>query len=66
MFNGFKNFFSFAVGFAVFPWIERDGIVAVFCILAALVFVIDGSVIFIYFFGKKLRKREGRLRIFLF
>ncbi|KAH8816701.1 major facilitator superfamily domain-containing protein [Xylogone sp. PMI_703] len=66
LFNGFKNFVSFGVGFAVFPWIDRDGIIAVFCILAALVAIIDSSVIFIYIFGKRLRAREAQLRILLF
>ncbi|KIW12694.1 hypothetical protein PV08_09972 [Exophiala spinifera] len=65
-FNGFKNLVSFAVGFAVVPWLELDGIVTVFIILAVLVVVIDAAVLVIYFFGKKLRQRDARLRIFLF
>ncbi|KIW90070.1 uncharacterized protein Z519_09501 [Cladophialophora bantiana CBS 173.52] len=65
-FNGFKNLVSFAVGFAVVPWLELDGVVAVFVILAVLVVVIDASALRIYLFGKKLRQRDTRLRIFLF
>jgi hypothetical protein len=57
---------SFAVGFAVVPWLETDGLVAVFCILAALVFVIDASAVGIYFYGKRLRQRDARLKVFLF
>ncbi len=45
---------------------ERDGLIAMFCILAALVFVIDSSAVFLYIFGKSLRARDGRLKIFLF
>lgn len=65
-FNGFKNLVSFAVGFAVIPWLELDGIVAVFVILAVLVVVLDASALVIYIFGKKLRQRDARLKIFLF
>ncbi|KAK5043067.1 hypothetical protein LTR13_000838 [Exophiala sideris] len=65
-FNGFKNLVSFAIGFAVIPWLERDGLVTVFCILAALVFVIDMSVLIIYLWGKKLRQRDARLKVFHF
>lgn len=65
-FNGFKNLVSFAVGFAVVPWIEQNGIVTVFCVLAALVFAIDASVVVIYWHGKKFRQRDARLKIFMF
>jgi hypothetical protein len=59
LFNGFKNFVSFAVGFAVIPWIDRNGIVAVFCILAAMIFVVYASFAFLYIFGKSLRKGDA-------
>ncbi|OAG40130.1 hypothetical protein AYO21_05608 [Fonsecaea monophora] len=65
-FNGFKNLVSFAVGFAVVPWLQANGLVAVFCILAALVFVIDASVVVIYMYGKRLRQRDSRLKVFHF
>ncbi|OAL45661.1 MFS general substrate transporter [Pyrenochaeta sp. DS3sAY3a] len=65
-FNGFKNVVSFAMGFGVIPWLEQNGIVTVFCIVAALVFVIDAAVIFIYIYGKQLRERDSRIKIFLF
>lgn len=64
--NGFKNFISFAVGFAVIPWIDRNGIVAVFCILAAMMFAVYASFAFLYIFGKNLRKRDAQKKIFLF
>jgi hypothetical protein len=66
LFNGFKNFVSFAVGFAVIPWIDRNGIVAVFCILAAMIFVAYASFAFLYIFGKSLRKGDAQKKIFLF
>ncbi|KAK6373736.1 hypothetical protein LTS17_008229 [Exophiala oligosperma] len=65
-FNGFKNLVSFAIGFAVVPWLEQNGVVTVFCILAALVLAIDAAVVTIYLYGKKLRQRDSRLKIFLF
>ena len=48
------------------PWLDLDGVVTVFCVLAALVVVIDVSVVVIYFLGKKLRQRDAQLKIFLF
>lgn len=42
---GFKSLISFAIGFAVVPWLELDRLIAVFCILAALVLVLDASII---------------------
>lgn len=66
MFNGFKNFVGFGIGFAAVPWLEKDGLLAMFCILAALVFVIDGSGIFVYFYGKRMRAWFSRKKIFIF
>jgi len=57
---------SFGIGFSVIPWVERAGLISVFCILAALVFVIDASAGLLYIFGKRLRARDGRLKIFVF
>ena len=57
---------SFAIGFAVVPWLEKDGLITVFCVLAALVFTIDASAVVIYLYGKRFRQRDARLKIFLF
>jgi len=65
-FNGTKNLIFFAIGFAVVPWVEQNGPITVFCILAAIVFVIDCGAVFLYVFGKRLRARDGRLKIFPF
>jgi hypothetical protein len=54
------------VGFAVIPWIDRNGIVAVFCILAAMMFAVYVSFAFLYIFGKSLRKGDAQKKIFLF
>jgi hypothetical protein len=65
-FNGFKNFVTFSVGFGTIPWYERDGPVTMFCILAALVIVIDAGAVLLYLYGKRLRHHDGQLKIFLF
>ncbi|KIW67166.1 hypothetical protein, variant [Phialophora macrospora] len=65
-FNGFKNFVTFGVGFGTIPWYERDGPVTMFCILAALVIVIDAGAVLLYIYGKRLRHHDGQLKIFLF
>jgi hypothetical protein len=57
---------SFGMGFGVIPWIEQNGIVAVFGTIAALVFVIDAAAGLIYIYGKQLRQRDSRLKVFLF
>lgn len=54
------------MGFGVIPWLEQNGIVAVFCIVAALVFVIDAGAVLIYIYGKQLRERDSRIKILLF
>lgn len=65
-FNGFKNFVTFGVGFGIVPWVEKDGPVAMFCILAALIVVIDAGALPLYIYGKRLRQRDGQIRIFWF
>lgn len=54
------------MGFGVIPWLEQNGIVAVFCIIAGLVFVIDACAVLVYIYGKRLRERDAGLKIFLF
>jgi hypothetical protein len=57
---------SFGVGFGVVPWLELNGVVTVFGILTGLVLFIDAFVLVIYFYGKRLRQRDTRLKIFPF
>lgn len=61
-----KNFIFFGIGFAVVPWIELDGLIAVSSILAAMLVFVDSLVILIYFFGKRIKARDGKLKIFPF
>jgi hypothetical protein len=65
-FNGTKNLIFFAIGFAIVPWVKQNGLIAVFCILAAILFVVDLGAVVVYLFGKRARARDGRLRIFPF
>jgi hypothetical protein len=65
-FNGMKNFIFFGIGFAVVPWIELDGLIAVSSILAGMLFFVDSFAILVYMFGKHLRVRDGQLKIFPF
>lgn len=61
-----KNLIFFGIGFAVVPWIELDGLIAVSSILAAMLVFVDSLAILIYFFGKRMRRRDGKLKIFPF
>jgi hypothetical protein len=45
---------------------ETNGLIAMFCTLAAIVIVVDSGAIFLYIYGKRLRARDGQLKIFLF
>ncbi|EXJ70650.1 uncharacterized protein A1O5_05640 [Cladophialophora psammophila CBS 110553] len=63
---GFKSIVSFAIGFAVVPWLKLNGIIPVFCILSAMVIVVDAFAMVIYIWGKRLRERDARLRVLAF
>ncbi|KAJ9604691.1 hypothetical protein H2200_010805 [Cladophialophora chaetospira] len=65
-FNGMKNFIFFGIGFAVVPWVELNGLIAVSSILAEMLFVVDSLAIVVHMFGKPLRVRDGKLKIFPF
>jgi hypothetical protein len=61
-----KQFITFALGFGVQPWVNTDGLIAVFCIFAGLLVFVDLWAIFFYIYGKRLRARDAKLKIFLF
>ena len=61
-----KNFIFFGIGFSVVPWIQLDGLIAVSSILAGMLFFVDSLAVLVYIFGKRLRVRDGQLKIFPF
>lgn len=61
-----KQFITFGLGFGVQPWVDRDGIIAVFCIFAGLIVLVDSCAIILYFYGQRLRGRDARLKLFIF
>jgi hypothetical protein len=65
-FNGLKQVIVTAVTFGIAPWLERDGDITVFCVLAAMVFVVDSGWLILFFYGKKLRKRDSNMKLFFF
>jgi hypothetical protein len=61
-----KNFVYFGIGFGIEPWVERNGLIAVFCIFSALTFTFDASGIFVWYFGKRLRAKDTMKKIVTF
>jgi hypothetical protein len=61
-----KNFIFFGIGFAVVPWVELDGLIAVSSILAAMLMFVDSLAVLVYFCGKRMRARDARLKVFPF
>ncbi|KIW16772.1 hypothetical protein PV08_03962 [Exophiala spinifera] len=66
IFNGLKQIIVTGVSFGVGPWLNLDGDITVFCTLAALVFAVDCGWIIVFIWGKQLRRRDSRLKIFWF
>jgi hypothetical protein len=63
---GFKNILSFGIGFGVVPWLELDGVIAVFWILAAMIIVMNTFAVVVWKWGKTLRKLDGPKRVLIY
>jgi len=61
-----KNFIFFGIGFAIVPWVKRDGMIGCFSIFVGILFAIDCLAIVIWLYGKRLRLMDTKLKIFPF
>ncbi|KAH8816731.1 major facilitator superfamily domain-containing protein [Xylogone sp. PMI_703] len=65
-FTGMKNFLYFGIGFGIEPWVEKDGLIAVFSIFAGIVFLFDVASVLVWYYGKRLRVKDTAKKIIPF